>query len=160
MSNDQQEKQKELQALLRTVPEELLAEALAEQVNREPEKEIPKVVKAIAREYSGPLPPPYMLDEYEGVQSGLAERIVAMAENEQKHRHQLEETAITGELNKDKRGQQYALLISVLIIIGSFALVFLGHPWPGTVLGGTTLVSLAYIFITGKKPDNSDQQQS
>ncbi len=66
------ENREELQKLLRTVPEDILAEALAEQVSRKPTVEIKRVVQAVAQEYSGPIPPPRMLNEYESVQTGLA----------------------------------------------------------------------------------------
>lgn len=40
--------------------------------------------------FSGPLPPPALLEAYERTQAGLADRIVRMAESEQSHRQGLE----------------------------------------------------------------------
>ena len=40
-----------------------------------------------AESFSGPLPPPDLLDAYERTSPGLADRIVKMAENEQTTRH-------------------------------------------------------------------------
>src|SRR5215469_6508990 len=45
-------------------------------------------------EFSGPLPPPSYLRDYETVVTGAASRIIAMAENEQTHRHRWEMSAL------------------------------------------------------------------
>ncbi|WP_060988319.1 DUF2335 domain-containing protein [Photobacterium leiognathi] len=151
----------ELKELLKQLPEEVLAEALADRVtSHDAPKEITKVVQAVAQEYSGPIPPPRMLNDYENVQSGLAERIVAMAEKEQSHRHALEDKAVTGEISKDKRGQNYALLSSLVIILGSIGLIYTGHEVSGSILAGGTLTGLAYIFISGRKSPEERQDSS
>jgi len=150
----------QIQELLQNIPEEMLAGALAGRVAREPEEEITSIVKAVSQSYSGPIPPPAMLDGYEMVQTGLADRIVSMAENEQQHRHSLENFAVSGEINKDKRGQWFALTVSLAIILGSVGLIYAGHEVSGSVLAGGTLTGLAYIFITGrKKPDETPPQE-
>ena len=42
-------------------------------------------------EFSGPIPPPQVLKQYEEIIPGAGERILAMAEKEQDHRHGLVE---------------------------------------------------------------------
>lgn len=44
--------------------------------------------------FSGPLPPPSMYGEYEGVLKGSADRIFKMAEKEQDHRIKWENDAL------------------------------------------------------------------
>jgi uncharacterized membrane protein len=150
----------QIKELLQKLPDEILAGVLAERVAIEPEEEITSIVKAVvSQKYSGPLPPPHMLEEYEHVQTGLADRIVSMAENEQKHRHSLETLAVSGEINKDRRGQRYALAVSLIIIIGSVGLIYANHEISGSVLAGGTLTGLAYIFITGRKKDDTDTDE-
>lgn len=41
--------------------------------------------------FSGPIPPPEAMERYERVVPGAADRIISMAETEQKHRHAYEE---------------------------------------------------------------------
>ena len=41
-------------------------------------------------EFSGPIPPPGFLEQYERINPGLASRMVAMAESEATHRRQME----------------------------------------------------------------------
>lgn len=67
--------------------------------------------------YSGPIPPPESLEKYEQVVPGSAERILAMAEKEQEHRHKTE----------DKQTSDYKSLIILSTIFTSFvALAFVG----------------------------------
>jgi Predicted membrane protein (DUF2335) len=49
---------------------------------------------AFSESFAGPLPPPALLAEYEQALPGLAERIVAMAENEGNHRRAMEKRLI------------------------------------------------------------------
>ena len=79
-------------------------------------EEIPKntrLIRAIVREvktelhYSGPLPPPEMLVQYNGAFPGCAERIVAMAERQSQHRQDLEKTDLHGAIrNLDWHGRR------------------------------------------------------
>jgi uncharacterized membrane protein len=56
--------------------------------------------------FSGPLPPPEALSQYESISNGLAERIVQMAEREQAHRHEQEKQALTEDEENNKRGHE------------------------------------------------------
>lgn len=51
-------------------------------------------------QYSGPLPPPALYQEFEKVLPGSAERILAMAEKEQSHRHEWEGVALNATILK------------------------------------------------------------
>lgn len=57
----------------------------------------------------GPLPPPNTLAEYEQIQSGFAERIVRMAEKEQKQRHLNNRTFV----RTFSRGQLFGFALSI-----------------------------------------------
>ncbi len=63
----------EIQELLNQFPEELLASALAEKIQQ---KDSPigllNVVKAVSQQFSGPIPPPHILGDYDKVQEGFA----------------------------------------------------------------------------------------
>jgi len=154
-------KQKELQELLSKLPENVLAEALAEKVvTTDPSGEITEVIRTVAQEYSGPLPPPGMLKHYDTVQPGFSDRIVSMAEKEQNHRHNLENKGVSGAINKDSRGQHYALITSILLITSCVFLIYSGHEISGSILGGGSLTGLAYIFISGRKKDPPAKEES
>ncbi|HGS5470506.1 TPA: DUF2335 domain-containing protein [Vibrio diabolicus] len=145
----------EVQELLNQLPQEMLVDALIERNEGLGGKNSIQFEQAISQQYSGPLPPPSMLEGYERVKYGFAERIVSMAEREQEHRHQLETRGVQGAIDKDKRSQNYALSIVLFLASLCGALIFAGHDIAGSVLGGTTLVGTVALFITGKRAPKS-----
>lgn len=97
---------------------------------------------SLVESHSGPLPTPKDLEAYERVSSGLADRIVQMAETEQ----QLRITVV-------QKGHRIALMRTIcstavsLAMIGGAALGYqLGHAAGGTVLG----LGALYVLI-GRK---------
>lgn len=107
--------------------------------------------------FAGPLPSPNLLDAYDAISPGFAERIVLMAENEQEHRHKTENTALTGSVNAEKRGQWFAFVISLIVFCGSIFLISQDHEISGTILAGGSLTGLAYIFIRGRRQMTKDK---
>ena len=55
---------------------------------------VPRMMMQVSRAYSGPLPSPEALEKYNQVLPGAAERILAMAENQGKHRQDIERKVI------------------------------------------------------------------
>ncbi len=51
-----------------------------------------EAIKLASYSYAGPLPPASELNAYEQILPGAAERILAMTEKEQSHRHQSEDS--------------------------------------------------------------------
>lgn len=146
----------ELRRILDNVPEDVLAEVLADKIQQSPQQEVKKVVQAVSQHFSGPVPPPHILGEYDDVQKGFAERIVMMAEKEQMHRHSIENRALQASIGTEKRGQKYAYVLSLLILFGSMGLIYSGREISGSILAGSTLIGLAYVFITGRKREDSE----
>ena len=149
------EKEKaEIQQILQEVPDDILIGIIADRIQREPNKEIKEVVQAVSQHrFSGPIPPPSMLGEYDAIHDGLANRIVGMAESQQAHRQSLEKRSVEAAIKTESRGQHYALIVSFLIIAGAMYLIGSGKEISGTLLAGGTLTGLAYIFITGRKKE-------
>lgn len=55
------------------------------------EAEVRQVIAEVVRsEFSDPIPPPSIISGYENVLPGSADRILAMAENQAKHRQEME----------------------------------------------------------------------
>ena len=71
-------------------------------------------IKHESSSFSGPLPPPVMLREYNEVQPGMADRIVAMAEKQSAHRLEIENKGVTNEIALAQRGQWCAIVFAVL----------------------------------------------
>lgn len=149
-----------LQQTVKKIPDEILIGEIAGRIQNEPNVEIRKIVQTTQASFSGPIPPPSMLAEYDDVNDGLANRIVSMAEEQQSHRHELEAKSVAAAINSETRGQNYALSVSLLIIIGSIALIAIGKEVAGSILAGGTLTGLAYIFITGRNQNTTDSKDS
>lgn len=61
-----------------------------------PDKKVERAVaKVIQSEFSGPIPPPSIIKGYEDILPGTAERIVSMAENQAKHRQDMEKIMVS-----------------------------------------------------------------
>lgn len=95
--------------------------------------------------FEGPIPPPNLLREYNAIVPGAAERILAMAENEGRHRQSLESKAVEANIDAQKKqlqinelqvkstfrsdtlGQSFGFLISAGCVGGSVFLAVSGH---------------------------------
>lgn len=110
------------------------------------------IIKAIKQEaFSGPIPHPELLQKYDEVKEGFAERIVKMAEIQLQHRVRCEEKIVDESIAESKRAQNYAFYLSILFLVAAVLLGFYGHDWLAGCFGGGTLISLVAAFIAGKK---------
>ncbi len=95
----------ELQRILEEIPDEALIGVLADRIQRAPNKEVKKVVQIMAKQsFSGPIPPPSMLREYNTVDEDFSNRIITMAESQQSHRIELEKKSVEAAINAESRG--------------------------------------------------------
>lgn len=85
--------------------------------------------------YSGPLPPPHMLQEYNDALPDGANRIVNNWETESQHRRTVE-----------SRSQILAFLVMLLAISAAVGCAYFGQPWVG---GGIVLATMLGIGLTG-----------
>lgn len=121
------------------------------------------VLQAIRQEsFSGPIPHPELLQKYDEVKPGFAERIVSMAERQLDHRISCEDKVVDGSVAESKRGQNYGLIVALLFLTAAVFLGYFGHDWLAGVLGGGTLVALVTIFVTNKphKHNNKEDDQA
>jgi len=100
--------------------------------------------------FSGPLPPPQLLSQYNDVVPNGAERLMKMAEVQQTHRHDLERTVVHGNVKAEHRGQWMGLFISVFVIAAGTYLAATGKQITGGLLVGVDVVALASVFVYGK----------
>lgn len=88
-------------------------------------KALPENVRAVileAASFSGPLPPSAMYREYEEAVPGSGDRLLAMAENQQSHRHSWENKALDATARDVKRGQRFGLIVALCCIGGAIYL--------------------------------------
>lgn len=100
--------------------------------------------------YSGPLPPADQAAAWDAVVPGAADRILAMAEKQLQHRHELEKTTIGGAATRAKWGLWLGFVISLVVIGVGTGIILSGHTWEGTTIMGVDVVSLAGVFVYGR----------
>jgi uncharacterized membrane protein len=100
--------------------------------------------------FSGPLPPPDILQRYDLIVPGAAARILKMAEDQALHRRSLERTVIEGGSRRANMGLWLGFILSIVVLGLSAALIFTDHGIAGTVIGSIDLVSLATVFVIGR----------
>ena len=115
-----------------------------------------EVINAIRSEFSGPLPPPAILKQYDEIEPGLANRIVCMAEKEQEHRHGCENKCVKADSRDSLLGIVSAFLICVSMIYAGVKIV-LGVPHISGLLSGSVISMAGFggvigVIIRGTNP--------
>jgi len=101
--------------------------------------------------YSGPIPSPGMLDEFNKVMPNGADRVMRMAEEQSQHRMRLETATVTSQNKQGERGQYFAIASVMALIFAGVAVCYLGCPVVGGTIFGTTVVGIGGVFIYGKR---------
>jgi uncharacterized membrane protein len=121
-----------------------------------------------ARHFSGPLPPPEVLRQYNDILPGGAERIFTLAENRARHRQNLEQQIINAQIEdaraqraEARLGQIFAFLIGTIAIATGAWVAIQGAPWTGAFIGGGGVIGLVSVFVYGRRqeqrlPDDLD----
>ena len=115
-------------------------------------------MRVVSASYSGPLPPPAQLEQYNQIVPGAAERLLAMVEREQRHRHSVERAAVEVErehfVGIPKRGQTLAVALALVCLAVAAGLFATGRTAGGSAvlagLAGGALFSLVYGKAAGK----------
>lgn len=105
---------------------------------------------------SGPLPDPTELAVYNQIIPNGADRIMKMAEDQLAHRMSLEKTVVHSQQKQSFCGQIFGLIVGLSGLgLSTFAAVH-GQPLFGSIIGGTTLVSLVSVFVYARREQEKD----
>jgi len=126
-----------------------------------------QVVKISQGIFSGPLPPPQVLQGYEDILPGAAERILQMAEQEQSHRHAFDNELGRSVTRQQERGQVFAFVLGAGALGLAAFMVWSGHPGYAITTTIAAIGTLAASLIyrrRAKSPaeeagESSDQQR-
>lgn len=114
---------------------------------------------ASSRTFSGPLPPPEDLAAYEEVHPGAADRILAMAERQAKHRQALESASVAAGNHRAMVGQILATVVTLSALAVAGILAYLGHGGLGTATALVPIGALAGTFIYGTQSGRRERKQ-
>jgi uncharacterized membrane protein len=91
-----------------------------------------------------------MLERYNRVLPNGADRIVAMAEGQTRHRQGLESAVVIGNVKAQARGQFFAFALGVLTIGGGIGLIAFGKDTQGLTSIIAALTAYGSVFIYGR----------
>ncbi len=121
--------------------------------------ELATFIEARSMSFSGPIPHPSLLAQYNDVVPDAADRIIRMAEEQAIHRQYLEKKVVQSDVDRSKTGQVGAVLVTFFFTSLAAFLVEKGHPIEAVAIVGVNLSTLVYIFITGKKEQKKELEQ-
>jgi uncharacterized membrane protein len=105
--------------------------------------------------FSGPIPPPGLLEKYNEVIPNGADRIMAMAERQSAHRESLEASVVAGNIANQARGTVFAFILCLVALSSGFYLVNEGRNIEGfaSIVGsvGGILGTFIYSRIEQRK---------
>ena len=96
--------------------------------------------------WSGPLPPPDVLLEYNFVENG-AERIFRMAERQSEHRMRMEDKALDSDNSILTRGQWFGLIVVLAVLGLAGYMAYLGATAAAAAVVAIDVVGLAAVFV-------------
>lgn len=123
----------------------------------------PTIIAHQSVEYSGPLPPPQILAQYEQIVPGSARRMVDQWEAASVHERNLESGALKTVQHTQKWAPVFRLVTVAIIISGGLLAVLLGEPSIGFFLGlGAALGYPAAAALTQflRRRDRSSQAEN
>jgi len=117
------------------------------------------VHKEQVQSFSGPLPHPEILRQFDQISPGAAERIIKMAEDQSLHRRELERKVIESDISSSKLGQILGFVIAVIGLAVSAVVGVFGSPTAGGVIGVGTIVSLVWVFMYGSRMRSQEREE-
>ncbi|MBC6437032.1 MAG: DUF2335 domain-containing protein [Rhodobacteraceae bacterium] len=127
---------------------------LGDLIPRETRGEVSRRVSTVllSERFSGPIPHPKHLGEYESVMPGAADRIISMAESHLEHRQTMERATTEAEIRDTRRGMFLGCSALMMLVAAAFASAVLleSDVVPGLFLGTAALGSVG-MFIKGRQ---------
>ncbi|MGK5093300.1 DUF2335 domain-containing protein [Deltaproteobacteria bacterium TL4] len=127
--------------------------------------------QSIQTHYSGPIPPPEVLEAYKNIHPASIEIIFEHFQKEQAHRHELEQKQLDAnieiikeEQNLYRRAQNFAFGIGLVSLICGIIATNLGNTIVGSIIGGGGVAGLVGTFLysakQNQKNDSNPQNHS
>lgn len=114
---------------------------------------------AIMTSYTGPIPPPELLAQFNEIIPNGADRIMTMAEKQQEHRFGLEDKSLSANLKESGRGQIFGFVLVSLAILLAVYMIFTGKTTEGTILIFGNIGSLLAVYLKSKSKQDKDLEK-
>jgi uncharacterized membrane protein len=103
-----------------------------------------------AAQFSGPLPPPALLEHYDAIHPGAADRIIRMAEEQGAHRREMEKLTVKADILGQRWGLVLGFVLAMTIVIGGIWLISKGMAVSGLVAIIGAIAGPVGVFVYGK----------
>ena len=113
----------------------------------------------MSAQYSGPLPLPSHLREYDDIVPGAAERILSMVERQSQHRQELEKIVVKGDTRRSWAGLVFGGFLAICCVGGGVALCFFGQSVAGATIATASVVGLAGVFVYGPHSRRAEREE-
>lgn len=97
--------------------------------------------------YSGAVPPPEMLREFDKIIPNGADRFMKMAEEQSEHRRKIEQKIVESNVKNEKLGLVFAFFISIIGLISAAILAYKGNNVGAGVFAIPALGGLVNSFL-------------
>lgn len=104
----------------------------------------------VSEKFSGPMPHPRHLREYEDILPGSAERILRMAEESLAANQKMDEMIVRGGIADATRGMNYGLLAFLASLAGALICAAIGQPILGGGFLASSIMGAVAVFIKGR----------
>lgn len=108
--------------------------------------------------FSGPIPPPNALEDYEVILPGSADRILTMAENQSKHRIEIESSVINSKIKQSYIGMYLGFVLALFMCGTSTFLIYSGKSIGGLATLVTAIAGLVGAFIYGTNSNRKERE--
>jgi uncharacterized membrane protein len=112
-----------------------------------------------AEHFSGPLPSPETLRQYDLVVPGMAKALVGEWAAQGAHRRALEEAVVMSNVRQANRAQWLAFILALAVLIVGVVFMAADHAREGAGLIAAVLVGLVTVFLTGKHQQTKDLER-
>lgn len=115
-----------------------------------------EVTKYQADVFVGPIPPPSVLQEYENIRPGFADRIVTQFEEQGRHRRGIEKKIVNHNILSATVGQITGFLVFLAAIGGGAFLLYLDKPVGGLATIISAVGSAAWVLRKAERAKQND----
>lgn len=142
-------------------PEEItqLLEILKSVPGRKRDRVITEMARVVvSTAYRGPIPPPEMLADYAEIDPNFPKTIMQRADDEQKHRHKLEDKALDAEISTFRYAQFFGFLILLgLLGLGAYS-IFSGNTIGAVASIAASIASGLWVLTKSPTPRSNGEK--
>ena len=141
-------------------PQNDIAEQAEEILEALPEEIRAEVVRAVSfQHFQGPLPPPSILEGYEKILPGSADRIISMTERQQQHRIDMERARLYADIRMEQMGLGAGFVLAVVLAVGGIWLAFEGKELTGFAIFVANIAILVSAFYLTRRRQPQKQRE-